>query len=108
MRGNARAFGGRGKLHPDDLFRHVFAARKRAKTAIHSGDHPLPVTDHRYRFLEASSDQFWMLDNIRGCVENAGHEQHVCRERTMAQCVVFVLMPWIGEFDRECPDLGTV
>ena len=26
----------------------------------------------------------------------------------MTHCVVFVLMPGIGELDRECPDIGTV
>src|SRR6516162_3072956 len=108
MRGNARAFGGCGELHPDDFFRHVFATSERAETAISSGDHPLPVTDHRHSLLDPSSDKFRMLDKIRGGVENAGHEQHVCRQRVSTQCVVFVLMPGIGELDRKCPDIGTV
>ena len=108
MRGNARAFGSCGELHPDDLFRHVFATSERAETAIRSGDHPLPVTDHRHSLPEPPSDKFGMLDKIRGGVENAGHQQHVWRQRVIAQCVVFVLMPGIGELDRECPDIGTV
>ena len=70
MRGNARAFGGCGELHPDDFFRHVFATSERAETAISSGDHPLPVTDHRHSLLDPSSDKFRMLDKIRGGVEN--------------------------------------
>ena len=46
------ALGCRGELHPDDLFRHVFAASERAETAIGSGDHPLSIADHGHRFLE--------------------------------------------------------
>jgi aerobic carbon-monoxide dehydrogenase large subunit len=49
-----------------------------------------------------------MLDKIRGGVENAGHQQHVRRQRVITQCVVFVLMPGIGELDRERPDIGAV
>ena len=66
MRGNARAFGGCGELHPDDLFRHVFATGERAETAIRPGDHPLAVTDHRHSLLEPPSDKFRMFDKIRG------------------------------------------
>ena len=72
MRGNARAFGRRSELHPDDLFRHVFATSERAETAIRPGDDPFPVTDDRHSLLEPPSDQFRMLDKIRGGVENAG------------------------------------
>jgi hypothetical protein len=27
-----------------------------------------------------------MLDKIRGEVEDAGHQQHVCRQRVVTQC----------------------
>jgi hypothetical protein len=37
MRRNARAFGGCGELHPDDLFGHIFATGERAETTIRSG-----------------------------------------------------------------------
>ena len=66
MRGNARAFGGCRELHPDDLFRHVFATSERAETAIRPRDDPLPVTDHRHSLLEPPSDKLRMLDKIRG------------------------------------------
>ena len=108
MRGKARAFGGCGELDPDDLVRHVFATGERAETAIRPRDHPLAVTDHRHSLLEPPSDKFRMLDKIRGGVENAGHQQHVRRQRVLTQCVVFVLMPGIGELDREGPDIGTI
>ena len=56
-------------------------------------------TDHRHSLFEPPSDKFRMLEKIRGGVENAGHQQHVCRQRVSTQCVVFVLMPGIGELD---------
>ena len=66
MRGNARAFGGCGELYPDDLFGHVFATGECAETAIRPGDHPFPVTDRGHSFLDPPSDNFRMLDKIRG------------------------------------------
>src|SRR5215831_10557341 len=106
MRGKARAFGGCGELHPNDVFHHVFATGEGAETAIRPGDHPLAVTDHRHSLLEPPSDKFRMLDKIRGRVENAGHQQHVRRQRVLTQCVVFVLMPGIGDSIESAPTLA--
>ena len=78
------------------------------KATIRSGDHPLTVADHGHRFLEPPGDKFRMLDEIRCGIENAGHQQHMRGQRVVAQCIVFMLVPGIGELDRKCSDIGTV
>src|ERR1700744_5023170 len=80
-RRDARALGGCGELHPDDLLRDVFAAGESAKTTIRSGDHPLTVTNHGHGFLDPPGDKFRMLDEVRCGIEHAGHEQHMRGQR---------------------------
>src|SRR5262245_54182625 len=98
----------RSEFRPYHSLLHQLRARERAEAAVDAGEHARAVADRGHRRGDAVGDHLRMLDDVRRRVDDAGQEQHVARERMLAERLQFVLMARARERQRERADLGPV